>query len=582
MKLTRIFISGSIVSSLVFSQGNFAQTPQLDASLPGAAQSQQVGQALQEQSSPSLQARPRAMTKPEAVEPKIPEKLKKIKFKLNGIKLVGNTVYSTAELSQFYKHLLGKTISVADLFVMIQNITNYYRNNGYILTRAILPEQKVTSGIVRIEVIEGYIGNTSIAGSSYGAAIQVMKFGNKIKETRPLQISIMEKYLYQMNEIPGTAVKSRLLASHGKIPAVGSSDVEFLTENRPVTGYFSYDNYGTLYVGPQQMTGNIAFNSFLKSGDAGAFTYVRTPKGQELNYFDVNYNLPTDSAGSRFLMGATRTVTNPLFVLTPLKISGLTNNYYFLFTYPMIRTRDKNLSLRVGLDYLDSPTTFLDDSLPLYTDHLRNLDLGLSYNFADKWLGVNLVMADIRQGLPIFGYSSNFNPNTAETSRPGGRGKYTKVLLNLTRLQAIKGPFSLYGAAKGQWGFNPLLSSEQFTFGGSIIGRGYDSAEILGDKGVSGSLELRYDRPVGYFGVNDLQFYIFYDGGIVWNYLFVGNVPIKQSATSTGIGMRFYMTKFISGNFMWTKPLTKQVASKEVVGEGWRPRVFFSVITTFG
>lgn len=582
MKLIRIWAVGSILNSLAFSSGSFAQTPQLDASLPGAAQSQQVGQALQEQSSQALYARPSALTKPEAVAPKIPEKLKKIKFKLSNIKLVGNTVYSTPELSQFYKPLLHKTISVADLFIVIQNITNYYRNNGYILTRAILPEQKVTNGIVLIEVIEGYVGNISIVGSPYGAAIQVMKFGNKIKETRPLQLSIMEKYLYQMNEIPGTSVKSRLLASHGKIPAVGSSDVEFLTENRPVSGYFSYDNYGTLYVGPQQMTGNIAFNSFLKSGDAGVFTYIRTPKGQELNYFDVNYNLPTDSGGSRFLMGATHTVTNPLFVLTPLKVSGLTNNYYFLFTYPLIRTRDKNLSLRVGFDYLDSPTTFLDDSLPLYTDHLRNLDLGFTYNFADKWSGVNLVIADIRQGLPIFGYSSNFNPTTAETSRPGGQGKYTKVLLNLTRLQAIKGPFSFYGVAKGQWGFSPLLSSEQFTFGGPILGRGYDSAEILGDKGIAGSLELRYDRPVGYFGVNNLQFYTFYDGGIVWNYLFVGNVPIKQSATSTGIGIRFYMTKFISGNFMWTKPLTKQVAAKEVIGEGWRPRIFFSVITTFG
>jgi len=32
----------------------------------------------------------------------------------------------------------------------------------------------------------------------------------------------------------------------------------------------------------------------------------------------------------------------------------------------------------------------------------------------------------------------------------------------------------LYGLFKGQWAFNPLLASEQFTFGGSQLGRGYD------------------------------------------------------------------------------------------------------------
>ncbi len=32
-------------------------------------------------------------------------------------------------------------------------------------------------------------------------------------------------------------------------------------------GYMSYDNYGTRYIGPQQLTGNIDYSSLIASGD---------------------------------------------------------------------------------------------------------------------------------------------------------------------------------------------------------------------------------------------------------------------------------------------------------------------------
>jgi len=582
MNLKRKLIAGNLISILLLSESIFAQpSPPLGGFLPGSAQSQQVGRALQSQQPKPAQAAPNAPTQPGEAKLEIPEALRKIKFKLNGINLKGNTVYSTAQLSQFYKPLLHKTISVADLFVVMQKITNYYRNNGYILSRAVLSEQKVTNGIVQIDVIEGYVGKVTVIGTPYGAKRLVSKMGNKLTIKRPLQLTDMEKYLFILNEIPGTSVKANLAASKEKIPALGSAQVNLLTENHPLMGYFSYDNYGTRYIGPQQMTANIGFNSFLMSGDTGQFTFTKTPKGRELTYLDGNYNLPLDYSGSRLLLGATHTDTHPLFVLAPIKIHGLTDNYYMLATFPLIRSRTSTLNLRLGFYYLDSPTTFLNDVL-LYVDHLRSLDLGITYVFSDNWNGSNQILLDFKQGLPIWGYSSDNNPKTAQTSRPGGCANYSKIALNMSRLQAIKGPFSLYGLVMGQYGFEPLLSSEQFAFGGPVIGRGYDPSEILGDRGAALSLELRFTKAIGRFGIDNLQFYGFYDGGITWDYLFIGNVPIKQSATSAGFGMRFYMTKYVSGNIMWTKPLTRKVAAEALIGRGGETRVFFSVIANLG
>src|SRR5207253_750882 len=127
----------------------------------------------------------------------------------------------TAQLEVFYKDKINQTISVFDLFVILQNITNYYRNNGYILTRAILPEQKVTNGEVHLQIIEGYIGKVTITGKPHRAACMVMAYGRKIMDNRPLQLNVMQKYLLLANEIPNTEVKSILEASHAKTPALG-------------------------------------------------------------------------------------------------------------------------------------------------------------------------------------------------------------------------------------------------------------------------------------------------------------------------------------------------------------------------
>jgi hemolysin activation/secretion protein len=567
------------IAGLIFSLECELAFALLPTEVPASVAPEQVSRSLRTQQAPSapVPVSP-AVVEQKPTGPAGSPEAQKIKFKLNKIILKGNHVYSDAQLSALYKDKIGKQITVAELFEIVQSITNYYRNTGYIISRAILPPQHVKDGIVTIQIIEGYIDNVSVSGTPHGAKCLQLAYAKKIKECPPLQISRMERYLLIANETPGTSSRAVLSPSKTK---TGAADLTLVTENKYVTGYVSYDNYGTQYIGPQQMTANVALNSIIASGDTGQITATKTPKGGELTYLDANYNMAVSDEGTRWSLGSTYTHTHPLFVLREDQVDGLNNNYYTGLQYPFIRTRSQYLTLKLGFNMLDTVTTSL--GAPLYTDHVRSIDFGETYNFSDSWYGANMISADFRQGLPILGYTSDYS-TAALTSRPGGRGDYTKITLQMNRLQAIKGPWSIYGAFAGQWAFNPLLSSEQYTFGGSVMGRGYDVAEIIGDRGVGGTLELRYDLAIGKI-IDSLQFYTFYDGGEIWNKIVtpatVGNVsgsPAKISATSAGIGSRFYFTKYISGNLMWTQTLTKQVAAEEIIGDGRRPRVFFSIV----
>lgn len=570
MKLTAKFKLASIaVAACLIETQAYADV------LPGAAMPEQVSRSLKQQ---QIQQQPTGVAptlknedEKEAV-PLSPE-VQKLKFKLIKIKLEGNKKFSSKEIEKIYASSLGKTITVAELFTIVQNITNFYRNNGYIISRAILPPQHVKSGTVTVQIIEGYLDKVDVTGKPNGARCIVKDYGQNIAKAKPLDIARMEKYLTLANEIPGTQVKAVLTPSKKK---TGAADLLLDTTNKIFTGYVSYDNYGTLYIGPQQWTANLGLNSAINSGDATNITFVKTPKGGELGYWDINYLGALNAEGTKYVLGGTRVHTHPLFVLRSSQIDGLNDNYYSNLIVPVIRTRSQTLNYTVGFNYLDSNTTILDQEL--YQDHLRNLDLGFNYSFADRWLGANSIAANFRQGLPILGYSSNYNPDTATTSRPGGRGDYTKMGFQASRLQALFSRTNLMGSIRGQWAFNPLLSSEQFTFGGSSIGRGYDPAELIGDRGVAGSLELRYDWAIDKFYIQNLQFYTFYDAGEIWNLKTASGTPFNLSATSTGIGVRFAMTRSISGNVMWTQVLTKSIAAEDFIHQGRRPRVFFSVV----
>ena len=176
--------------------------------------------------------------------------------------------------------------------------------------------------------------------------------------------------------------------------------------------------------------------------------------------------------------------------------------------------------------------------------------------------------------------NASTNTNSLTTSRFGGDANFIKLLGQAARVQSIYGRYSAYFLVSGQYSFRPLLSSEQFSFGGSQLGRGYDPAEIIGDRGVGATAELRMDVAPGWRALQSFQPYVFYDAGKIWNIKNIINVEHTATAMSTGIGSRFVFNNYITGNLMWTQPLTRPVAAEALIGRGKNPRVFFSMVAS--
>ncbi len=74
-------------------------------------------------------------------------------------------------------------------------------------------------------------------------------------------------------------------------------------------------------------------------------------------------------------------------------------------------------------------------------------------------------------------------------------GNYYKLAFNLSRLQNVVGPLSLYASVRGQIASRNLDSSEKMELGGAYAVRAYPEGEGYGDEGYVASLEARVLLP---------------------------------------------------------------------------------------
>ena len=143
---------------------------------------------------------------PEAPVPAEPER----KFVLSGVEIVGATVYAPDAFSDLYEDLLGREITESDVADLVEAVTTKYRDDGYVLSRAIAEPQSLEFGILRIRAVEGYVDRLVFAGDTSNGASLLTAYGRKISDDRPLRQSILERYVLLMSDIPGVGVKPSL------------------------------------------------------------------------------------------------------------------------------------------------------------------------------------------------------------------------------------------------------------------------------------------------------------------------------------------------------------------------------------
>lgn len=534
--------------------------------LPGPIDPNRLEQRFDQPPTPQSVPEPE-LPAPEQAPP--PKDAEAIRFALSAIELDGATVYAAEDLRPLWDGLLGREVTLAEVYGVRDALTAKYRNDGYVLSQAIVPAQRIRGGVVRLQILEGYINEVNVQGDFADHAGLLRGYADRIKASRPLRMADMERYVLLADDLPGVGVRTVLEPAEG-VP--GASNLTFNLERTPVSGSLSADNRGTRSVGVLQLSGSLTADDQLGRFDRTAVLGSVAQQIKELRFLDVTHTQTLDSEGTTAQIGLRRSWAIPGDTVRALEIDSLTSSVRLAVAHPFLRSRSETLRGELSFAVRDSRTDILRRRQT--EDRLRILAASLGYDVADGWDGSNIVQATLSQGLNLL--DATRRGAATGRSRSGGRSDFTKLGLTLQRDQRLGEEFTLVLAADGQYAGHELLSSEEFGIGGKSYGRAFDSSEITGDSGFATRAEVQYAVPPVHDWLNYVQLYVFSDYGTVWNYE-SGSRHGRQSLASAGSGVRFGLLERLDASVEVAKPFLRNPFTTQDRGL----RAFFSLATRF-
>ncbi|MBL8323398.1 MAG: ShlB/FhaC/HecB family hemolysin secretion/activation protein [Rubrivivax sp.] len=469
-------------------------------------------------------------------------------FRLTAVELIGNRTLPTSQFAPMWAPLLGKEVTLAAMFDIAAQITAAYRRAGYILSQALVPAQEIlqADGRVRIRVAEGFISQVTLGADEVRGA-RLLAMLTPIQWERPLTLTTLERHLLLVNDLPGVRSQAALRAGQELNSAILDLQVQADTE----AFSFSVHNRTSEAVGPLRLEASAERRGLLGAFDRHGLRWVGSGN-QLLNLLAYSGDAPLGSAGTQVSWSASTSRSRPKSG-TIFQLDTDSRNASLAVSHPWLRARAANLTLRAALAGYDGKSE-VGGGLQLSEERLRPLRLGLAFDLADGWAGVNLLDVEVSRGLSALGAS---RADDASLSRQGSNPQFTKTTLYAARLQSLGGEWSLLLAATGQATRDLLGSSEQLGLGGEVFLRAYDPSELLGDSGQAGKVELRRNFELGQ--VLAATLYAYYDAGTVKLRQMDGS-QTGQSAYATGLGIRLSGPRGTRGFVEAAKPGHKPTA----------------------
>lgn len=411
-------------------------------------------------------------------------------FVLQGVEFVGATGVAESELQAAVAEMIGKTVAFADLEQLAARVAAVYRKHGYALAQVFVPVQEVVEGRVKLNVVEGRLGEVSI-DIAPGTPIhqeRVAKTLAILEPGKPLNNRDYERAMLLLSDLPGIKPQSAVTVGG----ASGASDLKVQVSQRDRVQYaVELDDFGTRDSGRYRLTGSVRWASPFERGD-NLDLRVMAAQGMHTAFGRISYETPVGYTGLRLGGGLARVQYELGGPFAPLRPTGVGNVADLSFSYPLIRQRSTNLFLRGALD--DKRLTDRFEAVGFQTrKRIHGVSLGISFERRDHWGGggytslnaqAYLGTLDIRDPLselfdrPPFGYDT--------------QGDFSKFTLQFARLQYLAPRLSLFVGTGMQRASKNLDTYEKLSLGGPKAVRAYATGEVLVDDGWLGTVELRY------------------------------------------------------------------------------------------
>ena len=487
---------------------------------------------LKEEPSPTLLA-PEKPSFPTAPEPTPGHKPIDQVF-VREIKIIGSTVFSEKELAQLTAAYVNRKVSSEDLENLRRSLTMEYIQRGYVNSGAVIPDQKITEGLVTMQIIEGRLTDIQVEGNRWFWP-WYYKSRIALDDGPPVSVNQLQRrlQLFQLDD--------RIQQIHAELkPGVNPGESELrvrVEESLPFKVSFGFDNYQSPSVGAERGWITIMDRSLTGHGDVVSFTYSGS-SGVNPD-FDVWYSLPftpyDTTATFRYRKNEAIVVEEPF---RSLDVNSRSDIYQVALRQPIYKTPRQELALAVTGEHSVSKSFLLGEPFSFSLGAVDGESQVTALRFDQEWLyrTQNQVLAARSRfsfGLDALGSTIH------KDSLPDSEFFCWLGQFQWARIWGTLGIQTIF-KTDVQLANDPLLPLEQIPVGGRYSVRGYRENEFVRDNGFVTSLEARIpivrDKPWADY----LQLAPFVDFGMAWN---TGQpTPDEDMLISTGIGLRWGLT----------------------------------------
>lgn len=462
--------------------------------------------------------------------------------------VLGNTLVTADELQVLLTPLTGERTlaSLKDAAAVVQQ---HYRDVGYGGVVAFLPEQSLSSGTVRIQVVEGRLEGTQIRGNQHFRAPQMLAALSALVPGQTPRLRAIDTQIQLLNENPARQV--RVLLQPGA--SVGGVAAVIDVREGPVQRFSArLDNTGSARTGRWRTAlgwqhADLWAHEHMASAEVQ--TAPENPRGVAV--VSGNYRVPLYAHAALLDVYAAWSDVDggrSASAVGDVSFSGQGHIAGARLTHFLPRLGEVDQRLGIGLEhraYLNNCNIagLPDGACGAAGASVSVQPLSLTY-LAQRANGEGTrwsLHASLHHNLSLGGAHTSASDFAAV--RAGASRRYTVLRAQGQATAAIAAQWTASARASFQAGEQALVPGEQFGLGGAQGVRGFDERELLGDQGAQLTLEL--GSPGLWAGTSatgpvDLRALAFADAGWVSNHgsLTCLNGQTSCRAGSAGLGLR--------------------------------------------
>ncbi|MBG5929408.1 ShlB/FhaC/HecB family hemolysin secretion/activation protein [Providencia rettgeri] len=461
-------------------------------------------------------------------------------FSVDHIQLVGTTVLSTKIQSQLTEPYLAHCLNFSDIQNVAKHITNYYIEQGYITSQALIPEQDLSSRELILQVIEGHIETIEIDNSPERLVHQIFPS----QQGKILNLRDIEQGLEQLNRL--SSAKYTIDIQPGSQNGYSRIIIHQQGKKWPITGQLNLDNSGMKATGKQLFTGSLTIDSPLGLGEqwsASANTDMDGSPSHHNRYVVANASIPYGYWSFRYQFYRNNTLQPFIASGHPYRYEGQNTNQQFDITRLMYRDGEQRFSLQGSVKHKRAQTQLADQTLTISSPTLTSLNISPQYS-TTLGQGYFTFNPAAEWGISAFGAS----PDTLAKDSP--RSHYRKFSLSSSYQYFFPNGLTYLTSFYGQYSPDNLYGIERLSIGGQYSVRGYHEQSLSGNRG--GYWRNEINKDIANTAIGQLRFI----GALDYGFISSDKYEVEHSTLAGGaVGLSFIGNSLFYSQFLISKPL---------------------------